>query len=80
MPHNGKLNQLSMVAIHCVSSRLSNPILTNMVSGMDNNMPAGPSTQPQKINDANTMSVERPTRWPMNLGSMKLPIRILMTK
>jgi hypothetical protein len=55
--------------VHRVEGLLSKAIFTTMVIGTDNNIPAGPHTQPQKIRDKNTTRVERPSFRPMSFGS-----------
>ena len=67
------------MAIHRVSSLLSNAILAVMVNGTDNSIPTGPKTHPQKISDKKTTSVDRPRPRPMNLGSMTFPTSRLIT-
>lgn len=48
-----------------------------IVSGTDSNMPTGPSSQPQKISDRNTTSVDSPSPRPITRGSRILPITML---
>jgi hypothetical protein len=49
-----------------------------MVSGTDSNIPTGPISQPQKINDRKTTSVDNPSPRPMTRGSSILPITRLI--
>ena len=67
-------------AIHLVSSLVSRAIFKTMVRGTDNSIPIGPNTHPQKINERNTTSVERPTPRPMTRGSIILPNIVLTAK
>ena len=49
-----------------------------MVSGTLNNIPTVPNNQPQNISDKNTTNVDKPKPLPRYLGSIILPITILM--
>ena len=63
-----------------VSLEEDRAILIVIVKGIDNIIPTGPSTHPQKTSERKTTSVERPSPLPMYLGSTILPITMLKTR
>lgn len=75
------LTSLSIsIAIHLVSSLSSNAIFAITVSGIERNIPTVPRTQPQKTSESKTTSGERPTPFPINLGSIIFPIIMFMVR
>jgi hypothetical protein len=58
------LISLSSTAMLCPPAVCSRPILTMMVSGTESSIPTGPSSQPQKIRDKKTTSVDSPSPGP----------------
>ncbi|MOA65524.1 hypothetical protein D3C78_1919390 [compost metagenome] len=57
---------------------VSSAIRVIMVRGTDSNIPTGPISHPQKINDKNTTNVDSPSPRPITRGSSILPITKLM--
>ena len=52
------------IATPLVLSLLSKIILIIIVKGTESNIPIGPNTQPQNINETNTTNVESPSPFP----------------
>ena len=65
----------SNVRIHFVLLLFSAAIFTIIVRGIDNSIPTGPNTHPQKIKDTNTINDERSSFFPMYFGSIIFPIK-----
>ncbi len=70
----------SIIPNHLVFSLVSSEILMIIVRGTERNIPIGPKMKPQPISEANVTKVERPSIFPINFGSTKLPITLLITK
>jgi len=68
------------IPIHLVFSLESKAILSVIVSGTAKNIPAGPKTHPQNINEKNITAGESPKPSPMNFGSNTFDMRLFMTR
>ena len=67
-------------AAHRVPGFVSNTILTTIVRGIANNIPIAPNNHPQNNNEIKIKRGDNPSPFPMNFGSMILPITVLITR